>query len=57
MSRNNGRSILYRNNGNGTFTDVTEEAGVAAPGLVIERPPGSDYDNDGRLDLICLPFR
>ena len=25
-----GRSILYRNNGDGTFTDVTEKAGVGA---------------------------
>ena len=27
-----GRSLLYHNNGNGTFTDVTEKAGVSAPG-------------------------
>src|SRR5688500_14714344 len=27
-----GKCTLYRNNGNGTFTDVTEKAGVAAPG-------------------------
>ena len=26
-----GRNILYRNNGNGTFNDVTDKAGVAAP--------------------------
>ena len=31
-----GRNILYHNNGNGTFTDVTEKAGVAAARL---RPP------------------
>ena len=27
-----GRNILYRNNGDGTFTDVTEHAGVGAGG-------------------------
>ena len=32
-----GRSILYRNNGDGTFTDVTDQAGVAAPGWAIQR--------------------
>ena len=32
-----GRSILYHNNGDGTFTDVTAKAGVAAPRLGFER--------------------
>ncbi len=32
-----GSSILYRNNGDGTFTDVTEKAGVAAPGMGLQR--------------------
>ena len=42
---------LFRNDGNGTFTDVTREAGLDAPeglglGLAI-----ADLDDDGRLDL------
>src|SRR5580700_10522932 len=49
------RNALYRNNRDGTFTDVTAKAGVAAPGW------GSsavwfDYDNDGRLDLFVCRF-
>ena len=32
-----GRPTLYRNNGNGTFTDVTEKAGIAAPGMDDQR--------------------
>ena len=47
---NFGRNILYRNNGNGTFTDVTREAGVAAGGWSVSAG-FLDYDNDGRLDL------
>ena len=41
---------LYRNNQNGTFTDVTERAGLAVPlyGLGIA---AADYDNDGRTDI------
>ena len=50
-----GRSILYRNNGNGTFTDVTEAAGVAAPGW-SSSAVWFDYDNDGRLDLFVCQF-
>jgi hypothetical protein len=50
-----GRSILYRNNGNGTFTDVTEQAGVAAPGWASSAV-WFDYDNDGRLDLFVARF-
>jgi hypothetical protein len=49
------RSILYRNNGDGTFTDVTEKAGVAAPGWATSAV-WFDYDNDGRLDLFVGQF-
>ena len=41
---------LYRNNGDGTFTDVTEKAGVAGKGFGIGATAG-DYDNDGYEDL------
>ncbi len=50
-----GRSILYRNNGDGTFTDVTVTAGVAAPGWASSAV-WFDYDNDGRLDLFVGRF-
>lgn len=45
-----GRDVLYRNNGNGTFTDVSIEAGL---GEVFGNGFGvaaGDLDNDGRLD-------
>ncbi len=48
-------SILYRNNGDGTFTDVTAKAGVAAPGWATSAV-WFDYDNDGRLDLFVCRF-
>ena len=43
--------ILYRNNGNGTFTDISQEAGIAnhtgwGMGIVC-----ADYDNDGDTDI------
>ena len=41
---------LYRNNGDGTFTDVTEKAGVGDTGYGIGCCIG-DYDNDGDVDL------
>ena len=41
---------LFRNNGDGTFTDVAGEAGVDVVGFVKGVVWG-DYDNDGRLDL------
>ena len=50
-----GRCILYHNNGDGTFTDVTEKAGVAAPGWTTSAV-WFDYDNDGRLDLFLCSF-
>jgi len=50
-----GRCILYHNNGNGTFTDVTEKAGLAVPGWTTSGV-WFDYDNDGRLDLFVCSF-
>jgi hypothetical protein len=44
-------SRLYRNNGNGTFTDVTEQVGLARPGFGIGCAVG-DFDNDGYDDLL-----
>src|SRR5229473_3247975 len=52
---NYGRNTLYRNNGNGTFTDVTAEAGVAAGGWSASAG-FFDYDNDGRLDLFVTRY-
>lgn len=44
------KNTLYRNNGDGTFTDVTDSAGVAA-GTNTWAAVWGDYDNDGYLDL------
>jgi hypothetical protein len=53
-------SILFRNNGNGTFTDIATETGVAynehgfeqgGMGIAV-----GDFDNDGRLDLLKTNF-
>lgn len=41
---------LFHNNGDGTFTDVTEHAGVAGAGYGMGVAVG-DYDNDGHPDL------
>jgi hypothetical protein len=47
------RPSLLRNNGNGTFTDVTAEAGLLDPVNSISAT-WADYDNDGFLDLfVC----
>ena len=41
---------LYRNNGNGTFTDVTKTSGILLSGLGLSVAVG-DYDNDGDADI------
>ena len=41
---------LYRNNGDGTFTDVTAQAGVGGKGFGMGVTVG-DYDNDGYEDI------
>ena len=51
-----GRSILYHNNGDGTFTDVTARAGVENAGRWASSAAWFDYDNDGRLDLVIANY-
>ncbi len=55
VSNVSGRNVLFRNSGGGTFTDVTETAGVTGP----ERGFATwffDYDNDGWLDLFATSY-
>jgi hypothetical protein len=49
--RNAIRPSLLRNNGNGTFTDVTEKAGLAEA-MNSDTAQWIDFDNDGFLDLL-----
>ena len=51
-----GRAILYHNNGNGTFTDVTAKAGVADEGGWSTSAGWFDYDKDGWLDLVVANY-
>lgn len=44
------RPSLLRNNGNGTFSDVTQKAGLGSPINAISAS-WADYDNDGHLDV------
>ena len=48
-------NTLYRNNGDGTFTDVTEAAGVGSTAYGTGATV-ADYDNDGDLDLYVTNF-
>ncbi|HEY6291764.1 MAG TPA: CRTAC1 family protein, partial [Terriglobia bacterium] len=47
-----GSNILYHNNGDGTFTDVSEKAGILKPGPRYSiTPVAYDFDNDGWPDI------
>jgi len=46
---------LYRNNGDGTFTDVTEKAGLN-PDMYSIAVAAADYDNDGFVDLLVTGY-
>ena len=51
-----GRAILYHNNGNGTFTDITTKSGVADEGGWSTSAGWFDYDKDGWLDLVVTNY-
>jgi hypothetical protein len=49
------KNSLYRNNGDATFTDVTEKAGVGDAGFGMAAV-AADYDNDGDRDLFVTNY-
>lgn len=52
LSNHLNRNCLYKNNGDGTFTDVAASAGVADGSHMYSRGVAwGDYNNDGHLDL------
>jgi hypothetical protein len=48
---------LYHNNGDGTFTDVTERAGIHTDGTFFFGVAAGDFDNDGYLDIYLTGYR
>jgi hypothetical protein len=50
------RSVLFHNNGDGTFSDVTELAGVENKGRWATSAGWFDYDHDGLLDLVIANY-
>jgi enediyne biosynthesis protein E4 len=52
-----GKNVLYHNNGDGTFTDVSQKAGVAGKGTRWNTGCAFvDYDRDGHLDLFVANY-
>jgi hypothetical protein len=49
-------STLYHNNGNGTFTDVTLDAGLQNMGRWASGAAWFDYDRDGFLDIVVCNY-
>ena len=50
VANNGGRSLLYHNQGNGTFLKITNDA-IVTPSANSASGAWGDYDNDGYLDL------
>src|SRR6201994_1706771 len=55
MAGKKAKGALYHNNHDGTFTDVTDKAGVGYPCWAMGATVG-DYNNDGRPDLLVTCF-
>lgn len=55
LKKEKSKSLLYKNNGDGTFSDVTDKAGVGFPGYAMGGAVG-DINNDGFPDIYvtCL---
>jgi hypothetical protein len=52
-----GKNALFRNNGDGTFRDVTGQSGITKPANTISAGAAwFDYDNDGLLDLVVADY-
>jgi tetratricopeptide (TPR) repeat protein len=48
-----GANVIWRNNGNGTFTDVTSDAGLAGHSPSVAAM-GMDYNNDRAIDIVVV---
>jgi len=53
--RSPARSVLYHNNGDGTFHDVTDQSGIDQSGWGMAAAWG-DYDHDGWIDLLVTAY-
>lgn len=53
VGASSGTHKLMRNNGNGTFTDVTSASGVLSVSTIGHENVSYDLDNDGNLDILC----
>jgi len=51
-----GQSHLFHNNHNGTFTDVTKQAGMWGPNEFSTSAAWFDFDRDGKLDLLVANY-
>jgi tetratricopeptide (TPR) repeat protein len=51
VGRTTAENVMWRNNGDGTFTDVTAQTGLAGTASAIAAI-GSDYNNDRAVDLV-----
>lgn len=57
FTRLDGPGLLYRNNGDATFTDVTESSGLANLDFRSNGAGWADLDNDGHQDLVVTTFK
>lgn len=54
VEMNNQPGLMYRNNGDGTFQDVSDQAGIVFPTLAARGSAIADYDRDGDLDIAFI---